>query len=304
MIAVNPAVKAGRPCLEGLRADLHMHSHFSDGSDSAEKLAEKIYGEGISVFALTDHDTADGCAAVQKAVKEICPEVHFIPGIEFSCKTGAGKCHILGYGCDTGHPAFLDAVEEGRKMRRENLKKRLDTLEHKDGIPFTEAEKEYLYSLPAAGKPHIAEILVKKGIVSEISQGIEKYLKGSRTGSDRISAETAVHAIAASGGIPVWAHPLGGEGEKRPAEGEFERQLEMLLSFGIPGSGVLLFPLQCRRIFFSEAAGGASRTAHQRRQRLSRQQKKYRTGLSELSGTADRSRTSDYTQKTVVILRR
>ncbi len=248
MIAVNPAVKAGRPCLEGLRADLHMHSHFSDGSDSAEKLAEKIYGEGISVFALTDHDTADGCAAVQKAVKEICPEVHFIPGIEFSCKTGAGKCHILGYGCDTGHPAFLDAVEEGRKMRRENLKKRLDTLEHKDGIPFTEAEKEYLYSLPAAGKPHIAEILVKKGIVSEISQGIEKYLKGSRTGSDRISAETAVHAIAASGGIPVWAHPLGGEGEKRPAEGEFERQLEMLLSFGIRG-------LEC---YYSRYSAGES----------------------------------------------
>lgn len=232
---VNPVVKTEYFRQEGFRADLHTHSRFSDGSDSARELAERISGEGISIFALTDHDTAEGCRAVQEAVDEICPEVHFICGIEFSCKTEAGKCHILGYGCDIQHPAFLSAVGEGIQMRRENLKKRLDTLEKKDGILFTEDEKKYLYSLPTVGKPHIAEILVKKGIVSEISEGIQRYLKGSRTGSDRILAETAVQAVSDSGGIPVWAHPLGGEGEKRLETDEFERQLEALLSCGIRG---------------------------------------------------------------------
>jgi len=44
-----------------------------------------------------------------------------------------------------------------------------------------------------------------------------------------------VKAILAAGGIPVWAHPLGGEGERRISAEEFQTQLETLLSYGLQG---------------------------------------------------------------------
>ena len=54
-------------------------------------------------------------------------------------------------------------------------------------------------------------------------------------GRDRIEAKTAVEAITASGGFPVWAHPLGGEGEKRLSPEKFEKLLSALTGYGIRG---------------------------------------------------------------------
>lgn len=40
---------------EGL-VDLHVHSRFSDGSDTAVELVQKAHDAGIRVLAITDHD--------------------------------------------------------------------------------------------------------------------------------------------------------------------------------------------------------------------------------------------------------
>ena len=52
------------------RADLHLHSNFSDGSDSVETLVQNIKQEGLSVFALTDHDTIAGCKEIKKYITD------------------------------------------------------------------------------------------------------------------------------------------------------------------------------------------------------------------------------------------
>ncbi len=83
--------------------DLHMHSTASDGTDTPEELLEHIKEVGIRIFSLTDHDAIDGCAQLEAIIPE---GITFVPGVEFSCITRAGKCHILGYGYQTSAPSI------------------------------------------------------------------------------------------------------------------------------------------------------------------------------------------------------
>ena len=213
------------------KIDLHMHSTASDGTDNPVCLAEKVKSAGIKVFALTDHDTVVGT----EQLAEHLPEgVTFIPGIEFSCHMPSGKCHILGYHCNVAHPAFQDALAQGAALRKAKLEKRIGYL-HEIGICFPEDELDRLRQIPSAGKPHLGNLMVKYGYAPNMQLAIIEVVNRCATVSSRISAETAVKAISASGGIPVWAHPMGGEGEKEIGMEQFTKMLDELTGYGLMG---------------------------------------------------------------------
>ena len=213
------------------RIDLHIHTTASDGSDTPAQLAGRIQEAGIRIFSVTDHDTIDGALERETLVP---PGTRFIRGVEFSCVSPAGKCHILGYGYDPENLDFRAALEEGRKLRLEKLERRLRRLEADFGVVLTEEEYRWLSGRSSPGKPHLGRILLERGLSPDLDSAIRTYL-GSVPGRDRIEAETAVRAIAAAGGVSVWAHPLGGEGEKRLTAGRFAEQLGTLLGYGIRG---------------------------------------------------------------------
>lgn len=215
-----------------LKFDLHIHSTASDGTDSPEVLLENIKNAGIGIFALTDHDTINGVLEMQKIVPD---DIAFIKGIEFSCKTEAGKCHILGYNYDENAPEFKAIIEEGKEKRRSKLDSRIEFLKDNFGIVFSKNELSELYSMNSVGKPHIGNLLVAKGFADNRNEAIEKYINPCKTESDRLDGKAAVEAILASGGIPVWAHPLGGTGEKLLTDEQFADQLALLKSAGLKG---------------------------------------------------------------------
>ena len=64
---------------------------------------------------------------------------------------------------------------------------------------------------------------------------MKKYLDGCKSGDTRFSGEEAVDTIISAGGIPVWAHPLGGEGEIHITKEEFYKKFEVMKKFGIKG---------------------------------------------------------------------
>ena len=78
------------------KADLHLHSNYSDGSDSPKELVEKVKKNELSAFALTDHDTIAGCIEIKKYLPK---DIKFIAGTELTCLADTVKCHILGYNC-------------------------------------------------------------------------------------------------------------------------------------------------------------------------------------------------------------
>ena len=223
--------------------DLHIHTTASDGSDTPAQLIANLKRSGIRIFAVTDHDTIGALAEVSALTG---PEITFIPGVEFSCISSGGKCHILGYGFDPADPHIRSALAEGYRRRREKLNIRLRYLEDTFGIILTEAERNWIFSRSCPGKPHLGRILLQRGLAPDVSTAIARYVNPCRTPGDRIEASMAIDAILHAGGIPVWAHPLGGEGERRLTREEFKSLLEELLALGIRG-------MECRYSRYSLA---------------------------------------------------
>lgn len=213
-------------------ADLHIHSNNSDGSDSIEILAKNITDSGIKIFALTDHDTVSGCEEMEKIIPD---NIKFIPSIELTCRSEDLKCHILGFGCDHKNKTLLDLIEKGKLLRRQKLETRINYLKDSWNIILNQEELNWLYSRRSVVKTHIANILVNRGLEKDNVSAMKKYLDGCQSGDTRFTIEESVDAIIESGGIPVWAHPLGGEGEEHDSEDVFIPKLEKMIKYGIKG---------------------------------------------------------------------
>lgn len=213
-------------------ADLHVHSNNSDGSDSVENLVKEIKKANIEIFALTDHDTIAGCIEITKYIPE---NIKFIPSIELTCQTGDIKCHILGFNCNPADEKLNALIQKGKELRRKKLETRLDYIKNVLHIDLTNDELNWLYSRKSVVKTHLANLLVKRKMAKTNVEAMQKYLDGIKTGNTRFSIEEAIDAIVTSGGIPVWAHPLGGEGEKHIAHEKFMTRLEKMIAYGIKG---------------------------------------------------------------------
>ena len=216
--------------------DLHNHSKYSDGTDYDFQLIDNLKERGVTIFSVTDHDTVEFYKNLSVHEYFKLNGMRLIPGIEFSCKTELGKCHILGYGIDVDDVILTNTIMMTSALRNKKMINRLQFLEKEYGIIFDEKNKEYLARQESVGKPHIARILVDKGLAANINDAIEKYLSNiPHDEDDRIDAKMAIDAIIHAGGIPVWAHPLGGEGEKRLSEENLCTQMQCLLDKGIKG---------------------------------------------------------------------
>ncbi|MEN8142496.1 MAG: PHP domain-containing protein [Thermodesulfobacteriota bacterium] len=186
--------------------DLHTHSTCSDGSLSPEGLVIEAAKAGLAAIALTDHDTIAGIAEFLAAGKSGGLEV--LGGVEVSATHEGKPVHILGYGMDiTDHGliSMLDHLQEIRKTRNEAIIEKLATL----GINIDRAELAATAS-GLIGRPHIARLLVKQGVVSSIDQAFRKYLgnKGrAYVAAARYSAEDTICSITQAGGLAVLAHP-------------------------------------------------------------------------------------------------
>lgn len=213
-------------------ADLHVHSNNSDGSDSVENLVKELKKANVEIFALTDHDTIAGCIEIKKFVPE---NIKFIPSIELTCQTDDIKCHILGFNCNTNDEKLNALIKKGKELRRKKLETRLDYIKNILHVDLTKEELDWLYSRQSVVKTHLANLLVKRNMAKTNVEAMQKYLDGIKTGNTRFSIEEAIEAIVSAGGTPVWAHPLGGEGEVHIEHEKFLKRLEKMLAFGIKG---------------------------------------------------------------------
>lgn len=211
--------------------DLHIHSTASDGTDSPEIIAQKISRRnGVKIFSLTDHDNINGVKKIKSAVP---PEIFFINGIEFSCKTKNFKCHILAYFYDENCAELQAVIENARKILREKVNLRLKYLGELYGIIFTDDDLAALNRHETASKPHIVNLLAES--YGKDKRQVYDDLKKFKIGTMRLPVDEVISAVKSAGGITVWAHPLGGEGENILTHSEFSTRLDELISCGING---------------------------------------------------------------------
>ena len=217
----------------GLKIDFHIHSTFSDGTDSPAAILRMLREGGFTHFSLTDHDTVNGGAEMARLLTRGDPA--FIFGAEFSCEDESGKYHILAYGYDPAAPSVNALVDTSHGYRVNRVKKRLELLKRECGFSLTEAEREALFALNNPGKPHIAEYMIKYGYAATIGEAFENYLNKFDCCGEHVRPEDAVRAIVLAGGIPVLAHAPFGSGNQLLAAEEVEARLKRFIPCGLRG---------------------------------------------------------------------
>jgi len=205
--------------------DLHTHSTASDGDFSPAQLIIEGKKKGVTVLALTDHDTIGGLEEAQNEADSI--GVRFIHGIEISInwKRSAGVCglgpggemHLLGLGIKNPSSAFTAGITELSRRREERNLKILDNMNAlgidaswEDILAVALSSTNHVGRL-SIGRPHFANYLVKKKIVRNRDQAFARYLKPGKplyVPKAGLFFEQAVSIIRESGGIPVLAHPM------------------------------------------------------------------------------------------------
>jgi predicted metal-dependent phosphoesterase TrpH len=187
--------------------DLHIHSTFSDGMLRPAELVDLAKSQGLAAIAITDHDTADGTLEAMKRGLEKGVEV--ISGIEISSWYNDTSMHILGYNFNMEDRQFnsrLQLLQDGRETRNakilENLKKLGIKVDLRELLRYSEYGQ--------TGRPHIARLLVDKGVTKTIDLAFKHYLgRGAAAYAERFrfSAQNAIAMIRESGGLAVLAHP-------------------------------------------------------------------------------------------------
>ncbi len=188
--------------------DLHTHSTASDGILSPSELMEYAYSKNITTIALSDHDTLKGHAEAQKKAAEL--GINFIAACEFSIEWPVGEFHLLGYGLENPSQSLLDVLTYIQNRRMECSKETAQKL-RKEGFDISLEEVCSYFNTSAPGRPHFADLLVKKGYFKERQIVFDRYLaKGRKCYVSRHGADLkqTVKAIKESKGIPVIAHPL------------------------------------------------------------------------------------------------
>lgn len=147
--------------------DLHVHSNHSDGTCSPDELVSLAQSSGVSVFALTDHDTVSGVRKAKDAAAQSVDsgfEVSVISGVEISAAYQKKDIHILGLFVDETNPVLLSALEEAvtaRDLRNEHMAERFRAL----GIPLTLEDLRLMNPDTVITRAHFANYLIKHGHV-------------------------------------------------------------------------------------------------------------------------------------------
>lgn len=188
-------------------ADLHIHTNFSDGCLSPEDIVRRAHEAGLTVIAITDHDNVEG---IPRAMAEArISGISLIPGIEFSTDLPDAEIHILGYYIDYKAEWLLELLSRIRNDRKNRIYKTAELLK-KLGVEIKPEEVLALAEAGSVGRPHVARVLVSKGIVGSVQEAFNKYLNYGAPAyvpHFKLTPEEAVKVIIKAGGIPVYAHP-------------------------------------------------------------------------------------------------
>lgn len=187
--------------------DLHAHTTASDGTFTPRELVEHAKRRGLAGVAVTDHDSTDGIAEAVAAGKEL--NVDVVPGVEINTEYKGKEVHVLGYYFDIASGTLQELFRTLRNERVSRMERILEKLRLL-GVPVDRNEVTAEAGKGAIGRPHIARVLVKNGVVRDMREAFDKFLgKGAPAYVERykFSPAEAVRLIREARGVPVLAHP-------------------------------------------------------------------------------------------------
>lgn len=203
-----------------MKIDLHIHcKDCSDGRMSLEAIFQEAFQRGVQVLSITDHDSMD-CQRTAKLFSDRYG-IYYIHGLELNVsfsrpdyKEGNPiSLDFLAYGYDIADGPLKRKLEDLRNHRRRRAEKILENINEefkKDRIPLLAQDdmKAIEASVDGAfGRPHIANYLVRKGIVSDKQEAFDRYLVRCDVPKMPLSLSDASYLVRGAGGKLILAHP-------------------------------------------------------------------------------------------------
>jgi len=188
-------------------ADLHLHTKYSDGTFSPEELVLHAQKAGLACIALTDHDTVEGCAEAARAAAAV--QMEFIPGTELTAEHDDTELHVLGYFLDIHNKKLLTEIAKFQAVRQNRIHQMVQRI-NELGVPLEVESVFALANCKSPGRPHVARAMVKAGLIGNLDEAFERFLKKGRPAwvpKQKISALEAIDLIHQAGGLAIMAHP-------------------------------------------------------------------------------------------------
>lgn len=201
-----------------IRADLHIHTYYSDGGQSPSDVVSAARGRGVNLISVTDHDTALAAAETKPLAEKA--GILFVDGVEVSAYDGDVKVHLLCYGMDYSSPAYLSFIKkinDGAEERTFDILKRLAAAGV--NIEYGEVVRERRSKEAPVHSMYIAKAGARKGYAASPFDFYTKYLNYGTVGFScicRPTPEETVVMCESCGGLCSLAHPgrisLDGDG--------------------------------------------------------------------------------------------
>ncbi|MGH9320330.1 MAG: PHP domain-containing protein [Vicinamibacteria bacterium] len=188
--------------------DLHLHTTASDGKLPPRELVRAAKSSGLRAISITDHDTVDG---IPEAIEEAAAAgIELVPGVEVSANFGEASVHVLGLFIQYREPWLERFFSEASRRRID----RVHQITRKLGKLGIDIDPEAVFARSThgtVGRPHVAEVLVERGVVSTMSEAFERFLGQdgpAYVGYERVTLKDAVDLIRRAGGVASLAHPV------------------------------------------------------------------------------------------------
>lgn len=190
--------------------DLHTHTTASDGRCTPAQLVARAARAGVTVLAVTDHDTVAGCGAA--AAECAHAGIEFVPGIEMTALRAGADVHVLGYFIDVASAALRTFLAGARQRRLDRVREMIERLAAFGIVLDADAILRPAIENPdiSAGRPWIARALVAHGDVADTDEAFKQWLsRGQPAFVPRrgASPEEVVARIHEANGIASLAHP-------------------------------------------------------------------------------------------------
>ena len=196
-----------------MKIDLHVHTLYSDGVYSPEKIVDTALDVGLQAISLTDHDNILSYQVAQDYIKEknLADKIEIIRGVEINTLYKNYEVHILGYFMDSDNSDFKNLLKTQQQARIVQTKEIIALLAKKEGIKikYDDIQKQVAPG-GSIGRPHIAKASATAGGTSNVIEAYSKFINDSSpvyVPRKTVSPYDAVEVIYGAGGVPVIAHP-------------------------------------------------------------------------------------------------
>ena len=219
-----------------MKVDLHIHTTYSDGVFSPEKIVDTAIEAGLNAIAITDHDNVLAYPIAvnyaQKLAKDTNSKaIEVLPGVEINTIYKDVEIHILGYFMNRDDADFQSMLKSQQRARIEQTEEIIHLLNKKEGIHITLEKLESLVAEGGSiGRPHIAKAITLAGGTNSVMEAYNKYINNDSevyVQRKTISPHEAIEIIYDAGGIPVFAHPFDVE--------DAENLIKEFMHYGLRG---------------------------------------------------------------------